>query len=136
MAVTLRQRLLDNVLPDRAALDEALTSHERELRALSEYVEALERALADAEAVAADAQAQLQADRRLRHLAAAGPDPERPGGQIGCEGASSASSACSGWAPRSRSETRAVATGHSIPSSGSAQLQASSSVGSQYSLTA
>ena len=60
VAVTVRQQLLDNVLPDRAALDEALTNHERELRALSEYVEALERALAHAENVAADAQAQLQ----------------------------------------------------------------------------
>ena len=59
VAVMVRQQLLDNVLPDRAALDEALTTHERELRALSEYVEALERALADAKGVAADAQAQL-----------------------------------------------------------------------------
>ena len=38
MAVALPQRLLDNVLPDRAALDEALTSREREVEALSAHV--------------------------------------------------------------------------------------------------
>jgi glycosyltransferase involved in cell wall biosynthesis len=35
MADALPQRLLDNVLPDRAALDEALTSREREVEVLS-----------------------------------------------------------------------------------------------------
>ena len=60
VAVTVRQLLLDNVLPDRAALDEALTNHEREVKALRAHVEALQRALADAEQVAVDVQAQLQ----------------------------------------------------------------------------
>jgi hypothetical protein len=40
MADALPQRLLDNVLPDRAALDEALTSREREVEALSARVAA------------------------------------------------------------------------------------------------
>ena len=136
VAVTVRQQLLDNVLPDRAALDEALTSREGEVKALSEYVEALEGALAHTEQVAADRPGAAAGDRRLPHLAAARPDPACARGQSGCQGSSSASSASSGWASRSRSDTRAVAAGQSIPSAGSAQLQASSSAGSQYSLTA
>jgi len=55
-----RQRLLDNVLPDRAALEEALTNHELELRKANAHVEALAGALAETERFAADMQAQLQ----------------------------------------------------------------------------
>ena len=54
MADALPQRLLDNVLPDRAALDEALTSREREVVVLTARVEASERQ-------AAEQRAQLQA---------------------------------------------------------------------------
>jgi len=60
VAVTVRQRLLDNVLPDRAALEEALTNHELELRKANAHVEALAGALAEAERFAADMQTQLQ----------------------------------------------------------------------------
>jgi hypothetical protein len=44
---SLRQRLLDNVLPDRAALDEALTSRERELSVETSRAEAAERLAAE-----------------------------------------------------------------------------------------
>ena len=46
MADALPQRLLDNVLPDRAALDEALTNREREVEALTR-TRGVELALAD-----------------------------------------------------------------------------------------
>jgi Glycosyl transferase family 2 len=54
---TVRQRLLDNVLPDRAALDEALDSREREVEELSAHVEVLKQALAEAEHAHAELQA-------------------------------------------------------------------------------
>jgi GalNAc5-diNAcBac-PP-undecaprenol beta-1,3-glucosyltransferase len=53
---TLHQQLLDNVLPDRAALDEALANREREVDSLRAQVKALESALSEAEV----AHAQLQ----------------------------------------------------------------------------
>jgi hypothetical protein len=49
LGTSLRQKLLDNVLPDRAALDEALTSRENEVADLSAHVETLKAALAEAE---------------------------------------------------------------------------------------
>ena len=39
----MRQQLLDNVLPDRAALDEALANREREVDELSAHIEVLNR---------------------------------------------------------------------------------------------
>jgi glycosyltransferase involved in cell wall biosynthesis len=49
VAITVRQQLLDNVLPDRAALEDALTSRELEVNELRAHVELLEQALALAE---------------------------------------------------------------------------------------
>jgi GalNAc5-diNAcBac-PP-undecaprenol beta-1,3-glucosyltransferase len=49
LAATLRQKLLDNVLPDRAGLDEAVTTREQEVAGLSAHVETLKAALAEAE---------------------------------------------------------------------------------------
>jgi len=132
LGTSLRQKLLDNVLPDRAALDEALTSRENEVADLSAHVETPQGSARRGRKRAR----RVAADRCLAHLATAWATFERSGRQIGCESSSSASSACSGCASRSRSETTAVADGQSIPSSGSAQLQASSSAASQYSLTA
>ena len=90
MADTLPQRLLDNVLPDRAALDEALTSREREVHC-AHCARGRSRA---AKPPSNRPQLQVIADSvtwRLR-----GRILSVPGGQSGCEGASSASSACSG----------------------------------------
>jgi len=61
LPVTVRQQLLDNVLPDRAALDEALTNREHEVDGLSAHVEVLKGALAEAEYAHA-AQLQVIAD--------------------------------------------------------------------------
>ena len=60
LAVTLRQRLLDNVLSDRAGLDEELTNRQRDVAALTARAEAAELARAEAERLAAGRAVQLQ----------------------------------------------------------------------------
>ena len=59
MADGLPQRVLDNVLPDRAGLDEALANREREVEALTTQLEAVELALADTRLLADEREAQL-----------------------------------------------------------------------------
>jgi len=56
----LPQRVLDNVLPDRAGLDEALTNREREVEALAAQLEAAELALADTRQPADERETQLE----------------------------------------------------------------------------
>jgi hypothetical protein len=60
LPATLRQRLLDNVLTDRAGLDEELAGREREVVALSARAEAAELALAETGRLAAERLAELE----------------------------------------------------------------------------
>jgi hypothetical protein len=54
------QRVLDNVLPDRAALDEALWHRERDVVTLTGHLKALELALAEEQQLSAERAAQLE----------------------------------------------------------------------------
>jgi hypothetical protein len=59
MVESLPQEVLDNVLRDRAGLDEALADRDWEIGSLTGRLEAAERALAEAQQLAAEREAQL-----------------------------------------------------------------------------